>query len=65
MIAITIHFISLLIGFIVGVCVMGVAFLCFFYDDRWDDGFSKGWDSGKKYGGKYMEEQKNKNEHDK
>ena len=66
MIEFSIHIPSVLIGFFIGYAVIGAIFLFIGFDNRWHDGFSIGWDSGKKFAEDRMKEKEHEqNEPDK
>ena len=52
MIGLSIHIPSLFIGFVVGYILISALFLWFGYDERYHNGFSRGWDCGVDYGRK-------------
>ena len=66
MIEFSIHIPSVLIGFFIGYVVIGSIFLLIGFDNRWHEGFSFGWDSGKKFAEDRMKEkEREQNESDK
>lgn len=46
---ITIHLLSLLLGFFLGTVLVTSIMLWVFFDERWSIGFTNGWECGKKY----------------
>ena len=49
MITISLHFLSIVVGFFIGLIVVSLAAFALFYDNRWYDGFGDGFKAGKKY----------------
>jgi len=49
MINLSIHLPSVLIGIIIGYIFIATVFFKINFDNRWDEGFSTGWQSGKKF----------------
>ena len=46
---ITIDLLSLALGFILGVCVIGIINTFLYFDDKWDTVFGQGWKCGSEY----------------
>lgn len=46
---ITIDLLSLFLGAVLGICIMGVVITVMYLDDRWDTAFGQGWECGKEY----------------
>lgn len=46
---ITIDLLSLFLGAVLGICIMGVAITVIYLDDKWDTAFGQGWECGKEY----------------
>ena len=66
MIEFSIHIPSVFIGFFIGYAVIGALFLWFSFDSKWHEGFSLGWNSGKKFAEDRMKEkEREQNEPDK
>ena len=60
MIELSIHMPSVIIGFVVGYILISALFLWFGYDERYHNGFSRGWDCGKKYAEEVAKEENQK-----
>lgn len=46
---ITIDILSLFLGLILGAAFTGFVTIFFYFDDRWDSAFGKGWACGSEY----------------
>lgn len=46
---ITIELLSFALGFILGMCVMGLVTTVLYFDDKWDTAFGCGWKCGSEY----------------
>ena len=60
MIEISIHMPSILIGFLLGYVVVTTVMLLVFFGEKWHNGFSAGWEGGKKFAEDRMKEKENK-----
>ncbi len=49
MISLSLHIPSILIGFILGYVGVSILFFKMMYDERYDNGFGRGWNCGHKY----------------
>ena len=49
MITISIHLLSIVVGFFIGLIVVSLATFALLYGDRWSDGFGEGFREGKTY----------------
>lgn len=60
MIEFSIHPPSILIGFFIGYAVIATIFLLFYFSEKWHNGFSQGWEAGKKFAEDKMKEKEGK-----
>lgn len=49
MITLSFHFLSIIVGFFIGLIVVSLATFAVLYGDRWSEGFGEGFKAGNKY----------------